>query len=203
MTTRRRTATTAATFCLALLVAACGGDDDESTTGTTSTTSTTAPGSTTSSEATSSTTAPSTTTTEPNGSVLEDGRHPVYLVEVNVGERTITFDLIQYLSGQAATDAYHEDNPDDPDGPPNDYYIVNDNPRLRTLPVIDDVPVQLVRLHQDENADLDPGTFEEIPSYTTEQIGEAEPPPDKLGFNPWWLTVEDGRIVAIEEQYVP
>ena len=68
--------------------------------------------------------------------MLEDSRHPGYVTAIDVPGRTVTFDLIQFLTGQAAQDAWAGDFPDDPDGPPNDYYIVNENSRLRTLPVV-------------------------------------------------------------------
>ena len=73
-----------------------------------------------------------------------------------------------------AIDAYHAEYPDDPLGPPNDYWILNVNPRLRTLPVSDDVTVNLVRLAEDGDADLDPGTWEELPDY----LSAYQPPED-------------------------
>lgn len=194
MSARRATAG-AGVVLLLLLAAACGGDDDAGT-ATEQTTTTT----TTTTEATTSTTAPASTTTtsEPDSAELEDGRHPVYLVDVDVDGRTITFDLIQFLTGQAAVDAYHEDNPDDPEGPPNDYYIVNDNPRLRGLPVAADAEVQV--LSESGGSELEPGTFEALPDHTA---AEPQPDPAHLGANPWWLTVEGGQVVAIEEQFIP
>lgn len=47
--------------------------------------------------------------------------------------RTLTVDVIQFLTGREAEEAYHRDHPEDPLGPPNDYYILTVNPRLRTL----------------------------------------------------------------------
>ncbi|MGH9268312.1 MAG: hypothetical protein ACRD0D_09055, partial [Acidimicrobiales bacterium] len=94
---------------------------------------------------------------------LADGRYAAYLVEAEVASHTLTFDVIQFLTGEAAAEAYRQDHPDDPEGPPNDYYIVNDDPGLRTEPVSKDVRVRLVRLGEDSDADLDPGTFEVLP----------------------------------------
>jgi hypothetical protein len=50
-----------------------------------------------------------------------------------VAGRTLTVDVIQFLTGREAEEAYHRDHPEDPLGPPNDYYILTVNPRLRTL----------------------------------------------------------------------
>jgi hypothetical protein len=130
---------------------------------------------------------------------LEDGRPASYLHGLDTNARTITIDVVQFLTGQAATEAYRHDHPDDPDGPPNDYYIVNANPRLRTLPVASHVEVQLVRLHEGGGTDLDPGTWEELPTYL-----DAYPTEDaRLSWNPFWITVHSGEVTAIEEQYIP
>ena len=130
---------------------------------------------------------------------LEDGRHASYLRGLDTDARTITIDVVQFLTGQTATDAYRQDHPDDRAGPPNDYYIVNANPRLRTLPVASHVEVQLVRLHEGGGTDLDPGTWEELPTYL-----DAYPTEDaRLSWNPFWITVHSGEVTAIEEQYIP
>jgi hypothetical protein len=129
---------------------------------------------------------------------LSDGRHPSYLHDVDRSGRALTVDVIQFLTGEAAVNAHHEEHPDEPDGPPNDYYIVNANPRLRTLEVSPDVTVALVRLHEGD-AELDPGTWEELPDY----LAINPPDDDRLSWNPYWLTLEDGVVIAIEEQYLP
>jgi hypothetical protein len=133
-------------------------------------------------------------------SPLEDGRHATYLTALDVSGRTVTVDVIQFLTGEEAIDAYHDAVPDDPEGPPNDYWIVNDNPQLRTLPVALDATISLVRLAEDADADLDPGTWEELPTY----LADLEPPDaDRLAWNPFWIVVADGTVTAIEEQYLP
>jgi hypothetical protein len=64
--------------------------------------------------------------------VLVDGRHPVRIKRVDPDRRTITFDLIQFYWGDDATREAAKDHQESP--PPNDYYIRNINPGLRTLP---------------------------------------------------------------------
>lgn len=130
---------------------------------------------------------------------LADGRHATYLHELDVPGRTLTVDVIQFLTGQEAIDAYHAEFPEDPDGPPNDYWIVNANPRLRTLPVSADARVRLVRLAEDGDADLDPGTWDELPEY----LAHDRPEDDRLSWNPFWVRVAGGIVTHIEEQYVP
>lgn len=139
--------------------------------------------------------------TEDSQVLLEDGRHSVLLAELDGEARTITVDLIQFLTGQEAADAYAEDVPDDPDpGPPNDYWIRNESTELRTLPIAEDVAVTVIRLGEASGAEGEPWTLEDLPDHLAEQVGA---PDGQLGWSPWWLTVEDGVVVAIEEQYLP
>jgi hypothetical protein len=138
------------------------------------------------------------TETAPPG--LDDGRHAAYLHSISTGERTITVDVIRFLTGQEAIEAYHAEFPDDPAGPPNDYWIANVDPSLRTVPVSADVVVSLVRLAEDGDADLDPGSWEALPDYLS---GQTSPDDDRLSSNPFWLVVSDGVVTRIEEQYTP
>ena len=200
----------APSLALAVALTACGGDDDnDATTSRGAASSSGAPATTAVDDASSTSVAtgasPSTgaatatSVTEP-GIDLEDGRHPVYVTGIDVAGRTLTFDVIQFLTGAEAVAAYHADNPTDPEGPPNDYYIVNENPKLRTASVAADASVMLVRLAEDSNADLDPGTFEELAAYLA-ATGPGEGA--ALSGAPYWITVDAGVITGIEEQYVP
>jgi len=128
------------------------------------------------------------------------GQYAAYLTAVDVTRRALGFDVIQFLRGDDATAAYHREAPNDPEGPPNDYFIVNDNPTTREAAVDRDVRVRLVRLHEDSSADLDPGTFEELPTYLA---GYRPAEERRLSANPFWLSFSDGVITAICEQYVP
>jgi hypothetical protein len=71
------------------------------------------------------------TSSEP--AVLADGRHPVLLKAIDPGQGTVTFDLAQYFRDDAATREAAKDHQESP--PPNDSYLRNVNPRLRTLAV--------------------------------------------------------------------
>lgn len=132
----------------------------------------------------------------PAAPVIEDGRHAVHLTGLAVEARTIEFDVIQWLTGEAAREAYTADHPDDPGYPPNDYYIVNENPRLRVLPVADDVTVTVLE-HGFEPMQI---AFEDLPAFLA---GDAFPDDQSLWHSPFWLTVRDDTITAIEEQYIP
>jgi hypothetical protein len=145
----------------------------------------------TTSSATASSTAGGPITSEP--AVLADGRHPVYLQTVDPNRRTITFDLIQFLTGDAATRAAAEDGEESP--PPNDYYIRNVNPRLRTLPVRADASLTVNTLAVTANS----GAIKDT-RVTLGKLASWFPNKGRLMF---WMTVEQGQVTKLAEQYLP
>jgi hypothetical protein len=127
--------------------------------------------------------------------VLEDGPHAVTITGIDADAGTLEVDVVQFLTGDAAIAAWQENYPDESGGPPNDYYIVNENPRLRVLPVAEDVTVTVidgVERHAIAWADF-PARLDDAPM----RLGNT------LWPNPFWLRVSDGVIVDIEEQYIP
>ncbi len=143
-------------------------------------------------------TAPSATAPSA-AAVLEDGRHPVYLTALDSTARTVEFDLIQFLTGDEAVVAWDAAHPDEPGGPPNDYFIVNENARLRVLPLADDVTVTVPSFEGDGlHAESIP--FAELPDRLA---GNPMPGEGRLWPNPFWLTVENGTVTAMDEQYIP
>jgi hypothetical protein len=184
-TSRRPLRLTAALLILLMtaVLGGCGGSEQPSgaggTVGTTATTA--APAST----------AASPTTTEPVA--LADGRHPVYVKTVDPNGQTITFDLIQFFTGDAATKAAAEDNKESP--PPNDYYIRNVNPRLRTLPVRDGAPITVNALAAEST-----GSATKDVSVTLAKLASYFP---NTGTPPFWITVEQGQVTKIAQQFLP
>jgi hypothetical protein len=137
------------------------------------------------------TTAAGPATTEP--AVLADGRHPVYIKTVDAAGQTITFDLIQFFTGEAANKAAAEDGEESP--PPNDYYIRNVNPRLRTLPVRAGAPITVNVL-----AAQSTGSSTKDVSVTLEKLASYFP---NSGTPPFWITVEQGQVTEMAQQYLP
>jgi hypothetical protein len=148
-------------------------------------------GGTPASTATPPSTAATPTTSEPV--VLADGRHPVYLKTVDPDQQTITFDLIQFFTGEAATKAAAEDGEESP--PPNDYYIRNVNSRLRTLPVRSDAPLTVNVL-----AAQSTGSSTKDVSVTLDELAGYFP---NSGTAPFWITVEQGQVTKIAQQFLP
>ena len=144
------------------------------------------PASTASPVATAPTTAGGATNSEPV--VLADGRHPVLLKTVDPGRGRITFDLIQFYQGDEATTEAAKDHQESP--PPNDHYIRNVNPRLRTLPVRADATITANQL-AGSNQNV-PVTLAKLATLT------------RRAYSPvFWLTVRSGQVVRIGEQWMP
>lgn len=195
------------------LLAACGsGDGASGTTTTTEETSTTAPTevitttqvpvTTTTAMATTTTTAAVATTAQVDtdslaegsgctpaaGEPLPDGEWFGYVDGAFDSE--LDFDLACWFGGDAAARAAAEDGKESP--PPNDYYVRNVNSTIRTISVSGDATVAWLPNPGD------PTTEEKIPyaGWTAERNIRSYQP----GV---WMTIEDGEVVEIREQYVP
>lgn len=131
---------------------------------------------------------------------LEDGRHfgCIESVDIRTLPGTMVFDLAIFLTGDEANQAAAEHGGETP--VPNDYYIVNDNPRLRTLVASRDVRILLLDWKHccDRFFPADPGRFQDFLA-----LNEYPPGNYRGKFSPYWLTVRDGVVTAIEEQYLP
>jgi hypothetical protein len=137
--------------------------------------------------------APDSDATTSQPVVLVDGRHPVIIKTVDPDRRRITFDLIQFYQGDDATREAAKDHQESP--PPNDYYIRNTNPKLRTLPVRSDATITSNSL---------------TAGYTGSATKDVQVPLDRLaivlprgGAAPFWITVRHDQVVKIAEQYLP
>jgi hypothetical protein len=139
------------------------------------------------------TTTPPATTGGPSADaspVLADGRSAVYLTGLDTTRNTVTFDLIEFLTGDAAKAEWKKEHPENPDGPEDDYMIVNNNKTLRTLPVAADV--QCVVLSMLGGTDTKTISFTAFPAFLKQQSqGMTLTPPD-LAVLPFWLTVQHG-----------
>ena len=128
--------------------------------------------------------------------VIEDGRHFVFVEKVKTGSHdTVTFDLAYFLTGDEANQAAQDNGDEVP--VPNDVYIVNDNPKLRTVAVADTAKILAIEWSRccDAFAQL---TFDEFAGYV------AHPTEDFHGkLSPYWVRVHAGKIVKIQEQYLP
>ena len=129
---------------------------------------------------------------------LDDGRHFGYIRSIDTASQTMVFDLAYFLTGDEANEAAEEHGDEVP--VPNDYYIVNDNPKLRTLAVAPDVEIWVI----DWGNCCDPVKGEVQPFV--DAFGTKQHAWDAMyqgAESQYWVTVDDGVVVEIEEQYLP
>lgn len=206
-----RTRTVILAVALSISAAACAseegpGAETSSATGATGTTrSTGATGSTGATAPTGPTgpTAPPSSespTPEPS-SELEDGRHFGFIRTVDPEGSTLVLDLAYFLTGEEANQASEEHGGENP--VPNDYYIVNDNPKLRTLALSPDLEIALL----DWDHCCDQTFLADLDHFATAiAAGDFTTIDGRIYYgtlSPYWLTVEDGVVTKIEEQYLP
>lgn len=123
---------------------------------------------------------------------LAAGTYAVLISDFPSADGPVTFDVVQWMTGEQARDQYRRSHPDDPEGPPNDYYIHNESERTRSAPLRSEVQIWLVGLSRDASS-LKEATVEEL--HTHVSAGSS--------MNLFWLTFERGAIVQACEQYVP
>jgi germination protein M len=137
-----------------------------------------------------------------------------------VGSDQIVADYVQWLTGDEANQAAFEDGAigSVDEGVPNDYYIRNTNPQLRTLPLADNALVILQTPAVGSvtgvavSTDAWLGLFKNDGSpwnYETDVVPDW-PAPDYGYFGasmintPYWLTLDgNGNVIQIEQQYIP
>jgi hypothetical protein len=176
-----------------LMFAGCGGSEQSAPT-------TSAPAGTATTTASPPTTTKKSKPKPKPEAALEDGRHFGFIHDATLtGElRELVFELAYFLTGEEANKEAAERGEETPVA--NDYFIVNDNPKPRTLPVAPGVTIDLVDWKQccDERFEGDPAHFEAA-------FESSEPPAGRYRgrFSAYWLTVENGLVTTIEEQYLP
>ncbi len=120
---------------------------------------------------------------------LPDGAWFGYLEAADPAE--ISFDLACWFTGAAATAAATEDGDESP--PPNDFHVRNDSDLVRRLVVDPGADVSLFAESGDP-ATVDVDEYEAWqPGWTAGADGPV----------PVWVTIDDGVVVAVEQQYIP
>jgi hypothetical protein len=114
---------------------------------------------------------------------------------------TLAFDEAEFLTGDEAQNAAEEDGVVPPGEPvPNDYYIRNPDKTTRTLRIADDAKITAKRCQLCRGGKPgELGPF--LASFSKGRQTFAGPYRGKYSL--YWLTIEDGEVVTIDEQYVP
>ena len=124
---------------------------------------------------------------------LTDGRHPARITAVHPDGEQVTIDVVQFFFGEAATEAARADGSTDLP-PPNDHWIRNVNPALRTLPVAPHAPVTVNILSSDETGDSQ--------ANSTISLSKLASYGDITGAL-FWVTTRDGAVTGITQQWMP
>lgn len=134
------------------------------------------------------------------GPVPADGRSFGELIAVGADQDPprVVIDLEQWFTDQAADEAASQDGelPPGERHVPNGYYIRNVDPRWRMLPVDPAAPVSLTTYPFGQIDQPLVVTFQRFADLFASHTNE-------LRWYPYWITVRDGRVVAIDEQYIP
>ena len=137
-------------------------------------------------------------------------REFAFISAIDPESSTVVADYAEWFTGEEAATAAIADGEASDDGTYDlDFYIRNQNDRLRTLDVAPGTEVVLIVCYEND----------EGPCVTTESVGvvtfgDLLSDPDSAlatqgwywygaGEIPYWLTISDGVVIQIEEQYLP
>jgi hypothetical protein len=133
-----------------------------------------------------------------------------FITKADAAKRTVTFDPAEWLDGEEGRRAAVEDGAIGPNEPlSNDYYIRNPDRRTRVLELASGatvraaVPVTALAVRPPPDC----GSGSRCTSYGVSlpaffaSLREARNP-EGLRFK-FWLTIREGRVVELDEQYVP
>ena len=135
------------------------------------------------------------------GPALADGRHFAFVVAVGAAQEPprLVIDVAQWFTDRAAADAAIEDGvlPPGSTSIENGFYIRNEDPRWRVVQVAPGTTVDLVVY---PFGDLENPRAVSLMRF--QELFRLDQHSAIRGF-PYWVTVEGGTIVAIEQQFIP
>jgi hypothetical protein len=122
-------------------------------------------------------------------------------VDTSTEPATLEFDEAEWLTGEAAQHAAVEDGQLEPGQPvANDHYIRNPDKSTRLLEVAPDAAVTATRCGLCR--DGKPGNIADFLASFSKR-GQSYNDDYRGAQSHYWLTIEDGRVLAIDEQYSP
>ncbi|WP_018750115.1 hypothetical protein [Paenibacillus sanguinis] len=130
----------------------------------------------------------------------------VYLHDVQMSQRggVLLADPIQWYEGEQAGRVFAEREPDAGiDGPPDGYYIVNDTEEQITYSVAPDAEVRLqIYDRTKQGGDMNIQWNEAVSPHQFSKLFHQRERLD-LGWFPYHLTITEGQVVRIVQQYIP
>ena len=138
--------------------------------------------------------------------VPESQQLTVYIngLTLNGDQGELIVDPIEWYSGEEAEAIFAEREPDAGiDGPPDGYYIVNDDERLEHYPVAKNAEVRMqIYDHTGSVEDLDISWDEPISLDKLSSLLQHTEVLD-VGMFPYHLTIKNGVVTSIVQQYLP
>ncbi len=116
------------------------------------------------------------------------------------GTRFVTIDIIEWLQGGEAVNAYKKDHPESTAPLPDGYYIRDRVVRWDTLAIVDTAQFMMQTYSHDSD-----GNFRRNERINFDQIARllSETKQDQYRHIPFWIVISQGRILSIAEQYIP
>jgi hypothetical protein len=133
---------------------------------------------------------------------MEDGETFGFIYAVDVAKRTITFDVGSFVEGDRAEEIARSDGEiEKGEELDNDYYIRNRVNYARTLRLASDARLRVVG----DPPDLVDGDLDDFAAaFDDDEVQPFGDGPSYRGKQgSYWVTLDDGEVVRIEEQYVP
>ena len=134
--------------------------------------------------------APGVAETSTTPTIPKTGTEMVYVLSVDPGH-SLTVDPIQFLTGQAATDEIKKFNASASHGPANDYVIVNPTLDHLVVPLKADAVIRVRRRG---------GTAHTSPRVISQSAFRTY---SGLRVRPFSITVTNGSVTAVDEQFIP
>jgi hypothetical protein len=123
-------------------------------------------------------------------------------VDTRANPPTLVFDEAEWLTGEAAQKAARADGVISDGQPvPNDYYMRNKTRDERVLKIAPDAEITATRCPVCR--DGQPGKLQDFLDSFRGRGGRTYSDPYRGSASQYWLTVENGRVTAIDEQYRP
>jgi hypothetical protein len=132
---------------------------------------------------------------------LADGTYFGFFDSIDVDTGVTQFDLACFYTGEEANQQAAARGDEVP--VPNDVYIVNDNPATRAVPV--DPSAELLLIDWNACCETGPGaTLDGLASALGHKnFVEIDGWKYAGSLSPYWVTIANGQIVGIEEQFLP
>ena len=123
-------------------------------------------------------------------------------VDTRANPETLVFDQAEWLTGEAAQKAARADGVISAGQPvPNDYYMRNRTRDERVLKIAPDAEVTANRCPVCR--DGQPGKLQDFLDSFRGRGGRTYSDPYRGSASQYWLTIKDGLVTAIDEQYRP